>query len=111
MTSGIALMHRKDRQAVMQAYLDCGYSDFGMTIHGNACHHDEIVRRDGAFQTAIEAAEYMNSCGAEVGMSLMFNRFFAEDASEMDAKIQQLRPAYTYFAIPRLYTAYPHGGL
>lgn len=100
MTSGIALIHRKDRQAVMQAYLDCGYSDFGITIHGNTLHHDEIVRRDGAFQTAIEAAEYMKSCGAEVGMSLMFNRFFAEDASEIDARIQQLHPAYIYFAVP-----------
>lgn len=59
MTSGIALMHRKDRNAVIEAYLDCGYNDFGITIHGNAIHHDEIVRREGAFQTGIEAAEFM----------------------------------------------------
>ena len=91
MTSGIALMCRNDRDVVMQAYLDCGYNDFGITVHGNAFHHDEIVRREGAFQLAVEAAEYMKSSGAEVGVSLMFNRYFADDASEIDARIQQLK--------------------
>lgn len=100
MTSGIALMCRKDRHAVMQAYLDCGYRDFGITIHGNAARHDEIVRRPGAFRTAVEAAEFMRSCGADVGVSLMFNRFFADDADEIDAILLQLQPAYIYFAIP-----------
>lgn len=100
MTSGIALMHRKDRNAVIEAYLDCGYNDFGITIHGNATHHDEIVRREGAFQTGIEAAEFMKSCGAKVGVSLMFNRFFTDDALEIDAVIQWLQPAYIFFAVP-----------
>ena len=107
MTSGIALMRRKDRQAVMEAYLDCGYRDFGITIHGNALHHDEIVRRKGAFQLAIEAAEFMKSCGAAVGVSLMFNRFFADDAGEIDAGIQQLKPVYIYFAVPN-FTPHAH---
>ena len=107
MTSGIALMRRKDRHAVMQAYLDCGYRDFGITIHGNAAHHDEIVRREGALQIAIEAAEFMKSCGAEVGASLMFNRFFAEDADEIDGMLQQLQSAYIYFAIPN-FTPHAH---
>ena len=107
MTSGIALMRRKDRQTVMQAYLDCGYSDFGITLHGNARHHDEIVRREGAFQTAVEAAEFMKSCGAEVGVSLMFNRFFAGDAGEIDGTLRQLQPAYIYFAVPN-FTPHAH---
>ena len=107
MTSGIALMRREDRQAVMQAYLDCGYRDFGITLHGNARHHDEIVRREGAYQTAVEAAEYMKTCGAEVGVSLMCNRYFAEDASEIDALLKQLQPAYIYFAIPN-FTPHAH---
>ena len=107
MTSGIALMHRKDRHAVMQAYLDCGYKDFGITIHGDTVHHDEIVRREGAFQISIKAAEYMQSCGAEVGISLMFNRFFADDASRIDSRIQQLRPDYIYFAVPN-FTPHAH---
>ena len=100
MTSGIALMRRKDRDAVMEACLDCGCRDFGITIHGNALHHDEIVRREGAYRTAIEAAEFMRSCGAEVGVSLMFNRWFAFDADEIDAAIRRLQPAYIYFAVP-----------
>ena len=100
MTTGIALMHRKDRKALMQAYLDCGYNDFGITIHGSAAYHDEIVRREGSYQTAVEAAEFMRSCGAEVGVSLMFNRFFAEDAEEIDALIDRLQPGYIYFAVP-----------
>ena len=107
MTSGIALMHRKDRQAVMQAYLDCGCRDFGITVHGNAAHHDGIVRRQGAYDTAIEAAEYMKSCGAEVGVSLMFNRFFAEDAGSIDGMLRRLQPAYLYFAVPN-FTPHAH---
>lgn len=100
MTSGIALMCRKDRHAVMEAYLNCGCNDFGITLHGNAFHHDEIVRRDGAFQAAIDAAEFIKSCGAAVGVSLMFNRFFADDAGGIDAIIQRLQPSYIYFAVP-----------
>ena len=107
MTSGIALMCRKDRHGVMQAYLDCGYRDFGITIHGNAAHHDEIVRRESAFRIAIEAAEFMKSCGAEVGVSLMFNRFFTDDALEIDAVIQWLQPAYIFFAVPN-FTPHVH---
>ena len=107
MTSGIALMRRKDRSAIMRAYLDCGYRDFGITIHGNAAHHDEIVRRQGAYQTAIEAAEYIKACGAEIGVSLMFNRFFAEDAEGIDALLARLRPDYIYFAVPN-FTPHEH---
>ena len=108
MTSGIGLMHREDRRAVLQAYLDCGYRDFGITIHGNASHHDEIVRREGAYQTAIDAAEFMKECGAEVGVSLMCNRFFVEDANEIDILLKRLQPGYIYFAIPN-YT--PHANM
>lgn len=100
MTSGIALINREDRQAVMQTYLDCGCRDFGVTIHGNAPHHDELVRREGAYQAAIEAAEFMSSCGAKVGVSLMFNRFFNTDAEEISAQLRRLQPDYIYFAIP-----------
>lgn len=107
MTSGIALMRRRDRDAVLRAYLDCGYRDFGITVHGNAAHHDEIVRREGAYQTAVEAAEYMKEHGAEVGVSLMLNRFFAEDADGIDALLTRLRPDYIYFAVPN-FTPHAH---
>ncbi len=107
MTTGIALMNRNDRLSVMQAYLECGYRDFGITIHGSALHHDEIVSRPGAYQIAIEAAEYMRSCGAEIGVSLMFNRFFSEDAEEIDSMLMSLKPDYIYFAIPN-FTPHEH---
>lgn len=107
MTSGIALMRRKDRDAVLRAYLDCGCRDFGITVHGSAAHHDEIVRREGACQTMIEAAEYMKDHGAEVGVSLMFNRYFAEDANEIDALLTRLRPDYIFFAVPN-FTPHEH---
>ena len=107
MTSGIALMLREDRRAVMQAYMDCGYRDFGITIHGNSSHHDEIVRREGAYQATVESAEFMKDCGAEVNVSLMFNRFFAEDANEIDALLKRLQPSFIYFAIPN-YTPHTH---
>ena len=105
MTSGIALMRRKDRDDVMRAYLDMGFRDFGVTVHGNAAHHDMIVRREGAYRTAVEAAEYIKTCGAKVGVSLMFNRFFHEDADGIDALLERLRPGWIYFAVPN-YT--PH---
>ncbi len=100
MTTGIALMARKDRDSVMRAYLDLGFGDFGITVHGNADHHDMIVRRKGAWRTAAEAAEYMKACGAEIGVSLMYNRFFREDADEIDALSERLRPGWVYFAVP-----------
>ena len=108
MTTGIALMRRKDRDRVMRAYLDCGYGEFGVTVHGSAEHHDLIVRREGAFRTSVEAAEYMRSCGAEIGVSLMYNRFFPEDADGINALLERLRPGWIYFAVPN-YT--PHGNM
>ena len=108
MTSGIALMARKDRDDVMRAYLDQGFREFGVTVHGNAAHHDMIVRRKDARRTAVEAAEYIKTCGAEIGVSLMFNRFFHEDADGIDALLERLRPGWIYFAVPN-YT--PHGNM
>ena len=107
MTSGIALMRRKDRSNVLRVYLDCGYENFGITIHGNASHHDEIVRRQGAYQTAIEAAEFMKTYGAKVEVSLMFNRCFAEDAGKIDTLLTHLLPDCIYFAVPN-FTPHAH---
>ena len=105
MTTGIALMQRQDKESAVSAYLECGCSDFGVTLHGNAEHHDEIVRRKDAFQASVKAAEYLKSCGASINVSLMFNRHFPTDATEIDAVLHRLQPDFVYFAVPN-YT--PH---
>ena len=105
MTTGVGLMSRRDKHAVLRAYLDCGYRDFGITIHGNAPHHDEITRRKGAFSAAVSVAEFIKSEVAELSISLMLNCFFVEDAPDISAILKRLRPDYIYFAIP-IYT--PH---
>lgn len=108
MTSGIALMNRKDRTEVMKAYLDCGCDEFGITLHGSAEHHDFIVRREGARSASLQAARFMRSCGARINVSLMLNRFFDEDAEEIDGILNGLQPDYIFFAIPN-YT--PHANM
>ena len=105
MTTGIALLGRRDRDDVIRAYLDRGWRDFGVTLHGSPEHHDELVRRPGAFQASLEAAAYLKAQGAKVNVSLMFNRFFREDAALLDRVLARLAPEYVYFAIPN-YT--PH---
>lgn len=107
MTSGIGLMHRKDKEAIVQAYFDCGYRNFGITIHGAAAHHDEIVRRPGAYETSIAAAKFLREQGAEVEVSLMLNRFFAEDAAQITEMLQMLQPKRIYLAIP-IFTPHPN---
>ena len=108
MTTGIALMSRPDRDTVVRAYLDHGCVEFGITLHGGTAHHDEIVRRKGAFDTAIEAANYLKTHGARLSVSLMFNRFFREDAGDLDRALARLDPAFVYFAVPN-YT--PHANM
>ena len=108
MTTGIALMHRKDKDSVLQAYIDHGYHSFGITIHGNSVHHDEIVRRNGAYQTAIDAAKFLKSHGAKLELSLMLNRYFASDAETISAMISELQPNDICFAIP-IFT--PHNNM
>ncbi len=107
MTTGIALISRPDRDAVMRAYFDAGFRHFGITLHGNAEHHDRIVRRHGAYQASVAAAEYMKAQGAEIVVSLMFNRYFPEDAESLDAAISALEPDNIWFAIPN-YTPHPN---
>lgn len=58
MTTGIALIHRADREAVVNAYLDCGCTELGITLHGSAEHHDEIVRRSGAHKASMDTAAF-----------------------------------------------------
>lgn len=108
MTSGIALMHRGDRDAIVQTYFDCGCRTFGITIHGTAEHHDEIVRRSGAFEKSMSAAEFLRQMGAEVEVSLMLNRFFAEDAEDITRTLESLHPHKIYLAIP-IFT--PHANM
>lgn len=105
MTSGMGLMHREDRHQVVRAYFDCGYRDFGITIHGASSHHDEITRRIGSYEAAVKAGEFLKSESAELSVSLMLNRFFPEDAGSISALLKQLHPDFVYFAIP-IYT--PH---
>lgn len=100
MTTGVGLMCRKDKAAVIQSYLNCGYDTFGITIHGNADHHDEIVRRKGAYHAAVAAAEFIRTQGAKIDVSLMLNRFFSEDAEDISTMLTQLQPDYIYFAMP-----------
>lgn len=100
MTTGVGLMAWKDRNTVIQSYLNCGYDDFGITIHGNEEHHDEIVRRKGAYNSAIAAAKFAKAQGAKINVSLMLNRFFAGDAEAISVMLERLRPDYIYFAIP-----------
>lgn len=105
MTTGVGLMARPDRDAVIRSYLDCGYDDFGITVHGSEEHHDEIVRRKGAYAAAVAAAAYAKAQGAKINVSLMLNRFYSEDAKAISAMLEQLWPDSIYFAVP-LFT--PH---
>lgn len=90
MTTGVALMNRKDKEAVIQSYFDHGYRSFGITIHGGGAHHDEIVRRKGAFDTTVSAAKFLLQTGAKLNISLMMNRYYAEDADEISRMIDAL---------------------
>ena len=107
MTTGIALLRREDKKAAVKAYLDCGYRDFGITLHGSPEHHDEIVRRKGACEASVKAAEFLKSCGAELSVSLMMNRFFPEDAGWISRTLDRLRPDFIFFAVPN-YTPNPN---
>lgn len=100
MTTGAGLMARSDREAVVKAYLENGYNNFGITIHGISAHHDEIVRRKGAFDKAIAAARFLSQMGCKVQLSLMMNRFFAEDAEEISRLIDGVGFDEIFFAIP-----------
>ncbi len=107
MTSGLGLMNRKDKEAVVQAYFDCGYRNFGITIHGAQHHHDEIVRRPGAYAKSIAAAEFLRDRGADIEVSLMLNRFFAEDAVQITEMLNKLQTKRIYLAIP-IFTPHPN---
>ena len=107
MTTGLGLMQRKDRDDVLQAYMDCGYDSFGVTIHGNAAHHDGIVRRGGAYAGTVSAAEYLKAFGASLEISLMVNRFFPGDAESITALIDRLQPDPVICVLP-IFTPHRH---
>ncbi len=108
MTTGIGLMARRDKDAVVQSYLENGYQIFGTTIHGIGRHHDEIVGRAGAYEKALASVKYLQEKGARVEVVLMFNRFFPSDAEELSVMLEQLRPHYIGFAVP-IFT--PHANM
>ena len=107
MTSGVGLAHRDDREALIRAYQKCGYSCFGITFHGGAKLHDEIVRRKGAFDSAVSAAGFLKSQGVRLQISLMLNRFFPEEAEGITRLLEEVRPDDVYFAIP-IFTPHCH---
>lgn len=105
MTTGVGLLRRSDRDAVLDRYLACGYDWFGLTLHGGETLHDEITRRPGAFAAAMEAGKLMKAHGAKVEVSLMLNRFTPEQTGEIEAALRLLQPDWIYAAFP-IYT--PH---
>ncbi len=100
MTTGIAVMGRSDRDDVLRAYRECGYSHFGITVHGNAAHHDEIVRRKGAYEKTVAAARYLKEQCMALEVSLMLNRFFPADAESITELLEELQPDSVFCAIP-----------
>lgn len=100
MTTGIGLMRRNDKADVIRTYQENGYTQFGLTLHGIGAHHDEIVRRSGAFETLMETAQFLKEQGAKIELSLMLNRFFPVDREEISRLLDQLRPDYVFGAIP-----------
>lgn len=107
MTTGLGLMRRKDKDDVIKAYLGQGYDTFGITIHGSDSHHDEIVRRKGAYDATVETAEFLKSKGANIEVSLMLNHFFPEDADSISTLLNRLQPYYTGFVVP-IFTPHVH---
>lgn len=105
MTTGVALMHRTDRDAVLDRYLAAGFDWFGLTVHGGEALHDGIVRRKGAYQSLLKAGEYFKARGAELEISLMLNRFFPENAGAISKLIDRLLPDRVLLVIP---IATPH---
>ena len=100
MTTGVALLRRDDREAVVDRYLALGYDTFGITIHGGEALHDEITRRTGAFGASVAFGEFVKTRGAKLEVSLMLNRFFPEQAEEISAVLDRLQPEYVYAAFP-----------
>ncbi len=107
MTTGIGLMRRKDKDDVIKAYFDCGYEVFGITIHGDAPHHDEIVHRKGAYDLTVAAAGYLKAKGAKIEVSLMLNHFFEEDAASITAMLRWIEPDYIGLVMP-IFTPHVH---
>ncbi len=108
MTTGLGLIARQDKDAVVQSYFENGYKIFGTTIHGIGRHHDEIVGRTGAYENALASVKYLQEKGARVEVVLMFNRFFPNDAEEISMMLEQLRPHHIGFAVP-IFT--PHANM
>lgn len=108
MTTGVGLMCRKDKEAVVQSYLENGYHNFGITIHGAAAHHDEITRRRGSYDASVAAAKFLMDMGGRVEVSLMMNRFFAEDADAISRLVDELGTENIWFAIP-IFTPHSNG--
>lgn len=108
MTTGVGLMARSDKEEAIQAYLENGYNEFGITLHGVSTHHDEIVNRKGAFDKTIKAARFLSQQGCRVQISLMMNRFFTEDADQISRLVDDIGPDDIYLAIP-IFT--PHSNM
>ena len=108
MTTGLGLMRREDREAVLGRYLSLGFDSFGITIHGGEALHDEIVRRKGAFSASAAFGEFVKAHGAELEVSLMVNRFFPRQQNEISAMLDRLKPDYIYIALP-IFTPHKNG--
>ncbi len=108
MTAGVGFMARCDKEAVVKSYLENRYNEFGITLHGVSAHHDEIVNRKGAFDKTINAARFFSRQGCRVQISLMMNRFFAEDAGRISCLIDDIGAEDIYFAVP-IFT--PHSNM
>ncbi len=100
MTTGIGLLQRADKADVVQAYRENGYHNFGLTLHGIGHHHDEITRRNGAFDALMETAKFLKAQGAKIEVSLMLNRFFAEDREQITHVLEEIGPDVVFAAIP-----------
>lgn len=103
-TTGISMMkmHRDERDELIDTLVDAGARSACLTIHGNEEHHNEVVRNKIAYKSLKKAADYFNSYGIELSISIMLNKYVVEDWNEIMDFLNDV-PNYGAFVVVPLY--------
>ncbi len=78
-TTGIALLKRKDRRAVLEALRGAGCAGFMLTLHGNKAHQNAITQNNAAYDALKEAAGWLYGEGYKLRFNLMLSKFLVSD--------------------------------
>lgn len=99
-TTGIALLHHRERERIVSLLRDTGVTQFMLALHGGEADHNRLVQNPKAYRELLRTAEYLADSGFSVLFNLMVSRTLHDGFDAVMREIEEIPRARPRLTVP-----------